>query len=55
MDQRLVIPKKFARKFSRAIHFGHANRDALLREASDVWRTRIHREKAEKAKNCAEC
>ena len=40
-----------------AIHFGHAGRDALLGEASDIWWPRIHREIVEtsKAKNCVEC
>ena len=55
MDQRLVIPKDMRENVLRAIHFGHAGRDALLREASDVWWPRIHREIVEKARNCAEC
>ena len=55
MDQRLVIPKDMRENVLRAIHFGHAGRDAMLREASDVWWPRIHREIVEKARNCAEC
>ena len=39
----------------RAIHFWHAGRDAMLREASDVWWPRIQREIVEKARFCAEC
>ena len=39
----------------RAFHFGHAGRDAMLREASGVWWPRIHREIVEKARNCNEC
>ena len=39
----------------RAIHFGHAGRDVMLREASDVWWPRIHAEIVEKAKNYAVC
>ena len=36
-----------------AIHYGHAERDAMLREASDdVWWPRIHREIVEKAQKC---
>ena len=38
----------------RAIHIGHAGRDTMLREASDVWWPRIHLEIVEKAKDCAE-
>ena len=55
MDQRLVIPKDMRENVLRAIHFGHAGRDTMLREASDVWWPRIHREIIEKAKNCVEC
>ena len=55
MDQRLVIPKGMRQNVLRAIHFGHAGRDAMLREASDVWWPRIHREIVEKARNCSEC
>ena len=36
MDHRLVIPKDMRENMLRAIHFGHAGRDAMLREASDV-------------------
>ena len=52
MDNRLVIPKDMRENMLRAIHFGHAGRDAILREASDVWWPRIHREIVEKARNC---
>ena len=38
-----------------AIHFGHAGRDAMLRDAADVWWPRIHKEIVEKANNWAEC
>ena len=55
MDQLLVIPKDMRENVLRAIHFGHAGRDAMLREASDVWWPRMHREIVEKARNCAEC
>ena len=55
MDQILVIPKDLRENVLRAIHFGHAGRDAMLRETSDVWWPRIHREIIEKAKNCVEC
>ena len=37
MDQRLVIPKDMRENVLRSIHFEHAGRDAMLREASDVW------------------
>ena len=55
MDYRLVIPKDTRENMLRAIHFGHAGRDAMLREASDVWWPRIHCEIVEKARNCNEC
>ena len=37
MDQSLVIPKDMRKNLLHAIHFGHAEGDAMLREASDVW------------------
>ena len=55
MDHRLVIPKDMTENMLRAIHFGDAGRDAMVREASDIWWPRIYREKVEKAKNCVEC
>ena len=55
MDNRLVIPKDMRENILRAIHFGHAGRDAMLREASDIWWPRVHREIVEKAKTCTEC
>ena len=55
MDNRLVIPKNMRENVLRAIHFGHAGRDAMLKEAADVWWPRVHREVVEKAKNCLQC
>ena len=55
MDNRLVIPKDIRENILRAIHYGHAGRDSMLREASDIWWPRIHREIVEKARNCREC
>ena len=55
MDQRLVVPKYMRENLLRAIHFGHAGRDAMLREAADVWWARIHREIVERAQKCTEC
>ena len=52
MDERLVIPRDMRDNMLSAIHFGHAGRDAMLREASEVWWPRIHREIIEKAKRC---
>ena len=55
MDNCLVIPKDMRENVLRAIHFGHAGRDAMLREASDIWWLRVHRELMEKAKSCSQC
>ena len=55
MDQRLVIPKEMQENVLRAIHYGHAGRDAMLREAADLWWPKIHREIVERAQNCNEC
>ena len=55
MDNRLVIPKNMRKNVLRAIHFGHVGRDAMLKEAADVWWPRVHREVVEKAKNCPQC
>ena len=55
MDNRLVIPKDMRENVLRAIHSGHAGRDEMLREASDFWWPRVHREIVEKAKTCTEC
>ena len=55
MDGRLVIPKDMRSNMLSAIHFGHAGRDAMLKDAADLWWPKIHREIIEKAKNCAKC
>ena len=55
MVYRLVIPKDMRENVLRAIHFGHAGRDSMLKEAADVWWPRIHRQIVEKAQKCAEC
>ena len=55
MDNRLVIPKDMRENLLRAIHFGHAGRDTMLREASDIWWPKIYREIVEKAQICSEC
>ena len=36
MGQHLVIPNEMRENVSRAIHYGHAGRDALLWEASNL-------------------
>ena len=38
----------------KAIHFCHAGRNSMLREAADVWWPHIHREIVEKAQKCSE-
>ena len=35
-DRRFVIPEEMRENIVRVIHFGHAGRDAMLREASGV-------------------
>ena len=51
-DKKLVIPKDMRENLLRAIHFDHAGRDAMLREAADVWWARIHRDVVEKVQKC---
>ena len=55
MNERLVIPKNMRENLMNAIHFGHPGRDAMLRDAADVWWPKIHREIIEKASNCPQC
>ena len=55
MDNCLVIPKDMRENLLRAIHFGHARRDTMLLEASDIWWPKIHMEIVEKAQICTEC
>ena len=55
MNERLVIPKNMRENMMNAIHFGHPGRDAMLRDAADVWWPKIHREIIEKASNCPQC
>ena len=55
MDNCLVIPKDMRDNIMRAIHYGHAGRDSMLREASDIWWPKIHREIVEEAQNCQDC
>ena len=54
LDERLVIPKEMRENILTAIHFGHAGRDAMLREAADVRWPRMHTELVEKANYCPE-
>ena len=37
MNERLVIPKNMQENMMNAIHFGHPGRNAMLRDAADVW------------------
>ena len=55
MDERLVIPRHMGDNMLSAKYFGHAGRDAVLREAADVWWPHIYREEVEKAKRCQQC
>jgi len=55
MDERLVIPKSMRENMLNALHFGHVGRDSMLREATDIWWPRIHREIVELARNCEKC
>ena len=54
MDIRFVIPKDMRENVLRAILSGHAGRDAMLREISDIWWLLVHREFVEKPKNCSQ-
>ena len=55
MDHRFVFPKDMRANMLRGILFGHGARDAILREASNVWWPRIHKEIFEKARSCSDC
>ena len=55
MNERLVIPKNKQKNMMNAIHFGHTGKDAMLRDAGDVWWPKIHREVIGKASNCPQC
>ena len=37
MDEKLVIPKDLREALFRSLHWGHPVRDAMLREAADIW------------------
>ena len=37
MDEKLVIPKDLREALFRSLHWGHPGRDAMLREAADIW------------------
>ena len=55
LDECGVLPKDMRDNMLTAIHFGHTGRDAVLREAANVWWPRNHREIVEKANNYPEC
>ena len=55
MDERLDILKDMRDSMLSVNHFGHAGKDAILREAADVWWPRIHREIVAKTKGCPQC
>ena len=55
MDKRLVIPKEMRENVMRAIDYGHAGQDAMLREASNLWWLKIHRQIVKRAQRCDEC
>ena len=55
MDQRLVIPKDIPENVLRAIRSGHSGRDAMLREASDMWWQEFTSISGKDKKNCEEC
>ena len=53
-DERLVNPKNMRENMLNAMNFGHAGRDAMLREVADVWWPRNHSEIVDKANNYPE-
>ena len=54
-DERLVIPQSLRKSLLSAIHYGHPGRDAMLRNVSDIWWPRIHRDVVNTARCCAKC
>ena len=55
MDEKLVIPKGLRDALFRSLHWGHPGRDAMLREAADIWWPGLYKEIVWLANVCPEC
>ena len=44
MDEKLVIPRGLRDALFRSLHWGHPGRDAMLREAEDIWWPGLYKE-----------
>ena len=55
MDDRLVIPKILQIPIKNSLHWGHPGRDQMLRQITDIWWPKIHRDITLLASSCKEC
>ena len=55
LDDRLVIPKILQSPFQNSLHWGHPGRDQMLRQITDIWWPRIHRDITLLTQMCPEC
>ena len=55
LDDRLIIPKVLQTPIKNSLHWGHPGRDQMLRQISDIWWPRIHRDITLLTKSCLEC
>ena len=55
LDDRLVIPKILQSPIKNSLHWGHPGRDQMLRQITDIWWPRIHRDITLLTQMCPEC
>ena len=55
LDDRLIIPKVIQTPIKNSLHWGHAGRDRMLCQITDIWWPRIHRDITILTKSCPEC
>ena len=55
LDDRLVIPKILQSSIKNSLHRGHPGRDQMLRQITDIWWPRIHRDITLLTQSCSEC
>ena len=55
LDFRLVIPKILQAPIKNSLHWGQPGRHQMLRQITDIWWPRIHRDITLLTKSCSEC